>query len=270
MVIDTERGRWRCWRNKSHRGRHLYVLLGKILGCSYDVAKTMCGTVSLEDFESRVIQGLTGNEAEVDDGQWAEYPFPLHCKELRNGMPARHWGYLVGRGYDKTGIHMLRRYGVRACIAGDFMSRIVFPIWDWDLRMIGATGRAVIDAELRYKTEPRGPAAKCGFFGMKQIKEGGRRLYIVEGPLDACRMITLIPQKDRAVPLLGVNPTHEQLDIIRAISGVYKELVILMDADATARAMELQSELAVPSKLFFLPPGVKDPGEMKMLPDDWQ
>jgi hypothetical protein len=174
----------------------------------------------------------------------------------------RYHTYLENRGFANPE-RVARDYGLRWCSSGDFKGRLIFPIWV-EGKLVGWTGRAIGRTKNRYKAEPPGDGMQRLLWESGNIEDGDV-LAITEGPFDALKVSwAVIDEGVTAVALLTNKAGPEKLDRILKLSKKASRTVILLDRAAEGQAIQLQRQLAVISpEVLFLPPGVKDPGDLK-------
>jgi len=163
-----------------------------------------------------------------------------------------------------------------------FRSRVIFPIFDTQDRVVGFTGRIFNDQdhsnEPKYLNSPENPIFNKGrlLYGFSQNKKAIRekeQAILVEGQMDF-----LMAWQDgvkNVVATSGTALTEEQLKILKRVT---KTLLIGYDMDeagrlATERAIDLAKSADFRVQVLTLPEGVKDaadfvlarPGELKEL-----
>lgn len=163
-----------------------------------------------------------------------------------------------------------------------FRSRVIFPIFDSQDRVVGFTGRIFNDQdhpnEPKYLNSPENPIFNKGrlLYGFSQNKKAIRekeQAILVEGQMDF-----LMAWQDgikNVVATSGTALTEEQLKILKRVT---KTLLIGYDMDeagrlATERAIDLAKSADFRVQVLTLPEGVKDaadfvlarPGELKEL-----
>lgn len=163
-----------------------------------------------------------------------------------------------------------------------FRSRVIFPIFDTQDRVVGFTGRIFNESEHpnepKYLNSPESPVFNKGrlLYGFSQNKKTIRekeQAILVEGQMDF-----LMAWQDgikNVVATSGTALTEEQLKILKRVT---KTLLIGYDMDeagrlATERAIDLAKNADFRVQVLTLPEGVKDaadfvlaqPGELKNL-----
>jgi len=271
LGINLSTGMWACWRNVEHRGGSPHRLLMKLLGCSYEAIQALLvDTSDLRTIADRLTVEEKDNDEESTEDTHTEYepgivPLsdkPIHGKD--KPIHGRFFEYLTQRGFDYPHIYpMTSLYDLHCALIGQFKNRIIFPIHVND-RLIGYTGRCVDGGRLRYLSS--GPAIKRHLLWHDLLLQGGRRLWVVEGPFDALKIDYIsrrIGLPDRATCLFNVNPTESQLDELCEMAGRFDSVSLLFDRSALHEALLVQKML-FPTHIGVstLPDGVDDPGEL--------
>jgi hypothetical protein len=266
MMIDAQRGNWWCWRNPNHSGRDLAYLLARLFGISYEAAYGLIKP-------SRELLGAWNQnrsasplEPAPQRGNGSSTPF--QAAGLRrlylSSRNSRFWGYLMDRGFTKNWKDLADRYNLHCALTGDFRNRIVWPV-NAGHTIIGYTGRCIDGGHLRYLSLP-GDEVKKHLLWENTLAFGGRRLFIVEGPMDAMKLDWTFyceDIRDRATCLFGVNQTAEQLTAIRRLAPGYKQVLIMFDPGAVSTALNLKRALSdLHPRVVQVPETAEDPGDM--------
>jgi twinkle protein len=102
-------------------------------------------------------------------------------------------------------------------------------------------------------------------FGIWRCKEGGRRLVVVEGELDALSWSQIQGNRWDVVSVPnGASSAERMVKANLAFFESYTEVVLMMDADAPGQKAALEiAELLSPGKasIVVMPEGVKDPSD---------
>ena len=142
-----------------------------------------------------------------------------------------------------------------------FRDRIMFPILDGGLRVMGFGGRVLDDSLPKYLNSPETPVfnKRRSLFGLHRAKAKARdsgRLYVVEGYFD----VVALHQHgiDNAVATLGTALTEEHIR-----QGFAKTVYLVFDADAAGikaalKGAELFLKWRIDAKIMRLPKG-EDP-----------
>ena len=147
-----------------------------------------------------------------------------------------------------------------------FVNRIIFPIHNFDGRVVGFTARGYEGKiEPKYLNSKETPIFKKGniLFNYHRAKEAVRinkELIIVEGNMDAIRMYST--DFKNTIALMGTTMTTEQ---IQAIKKLRVPVILMLDNDdagliATKNNGKLLSEAEIEVKVVRLQ-GAKDPDE---------
>lgn len=159
-----------------------------------------------------------------------------------------------------------------------FRARVVFPLVDSRDRVLGFTGRLLVDlaGAPKYLNSPETAIfSKSRFlFGLNlarvAIKKAGR-VVVVEGQMDLVSNVQ--GGVENIVATSGTALTPAQIQILAKLA---KEVVFSFDADsagqkALERAVEICEAEGLVSLVAKLPPGAKDPDEaVKKFAADWQ
>jgi hypothetical protein len=167
-------------------------------------------------------------------------------------------------------------YGLLYSNEDSWNQRIIFPIY-MDEKLLCWTGRSIRpDAELRYlslshksKDKSKGQVAvrniKDTLWNYDDlIKQGGKRLYLVEGPFDALKLdFYAKPYNIRATCLFNNQISDAQAGWIAKLSKKFEDVRILFDTGAMTEALRMQIKISgLISGFDTLPNGVKDPGDL--------
>jgi hypothetical protein len=264
MGIHRKTGRWGCWRSSLHRGKTLASLLAAVLHCSYEQARALVDEDGASpDSMQEAVRALLGQEEPSPILQVLQLD-PSFRRIKSTGSTVRFFRYLQNRGFDHTE-DFITSYGLQCALTGTWGCRVVVPFLR-EGELVGWTARAIGPAEIRYKTHPPGPAIKQTLLGLDGLRHGGERLFVVEGPFDALKLDWCFWQGNsgnRAVPLLGTSATAAQVALLAELADMYREVVLLLDADAQAQALTLAGAVSfLRPRIGTLPPDRKDPGEM--------
>ena len=263
MGIDPKRNYFGCLRSSDHRGKKPQRLIMALTHISWDQACEMLGEEFIpEDFDlSTKRNKLLGRQEERIEKIKISEDF----KRLsRSGPRGRFFRYLVERGFDPEDIpDVCREYKLRCCLQGEWNSRLILPVIHDD-ELIGWTGRAIGNSELRYRAHPAGTRIKEFLFNQQAVKNGGRVLVINEGPLDSMKIDFY--GKDysiRAIGTMGLIIKDEQIAKIVQLAKRFDAVGIMLDAGTLKATMQLKQRLAMirPVKIKMLK-GFSDPGEI--------
>lgn len=255
-------GYYSCWKDASHRGKVEY-LLTQLLNISYNEAKELLkGKILLDDDWDLWYNIKTKKEEPLKEIQ-----FPKEFREIKNsGMEKMFYNYLSKRGFEVTQ-EFLSKYKLKCSLIGDFSYRIILPIIE-DGKLITWTGRSIDpNAVLRYKDLASNQSvkkAKHCIYNYDNIKYGGRKLYILEGPFDVLKLDWYSPKDISATCIFTTSMTDEQVSMLIKASEKFKEVFITLDRGADHQALKLLDQLSFLNNIDIkkLPDDIKDAGEM--------
>ena len=248
MGLELGSSKWACWKNARHRGRNAAYLIAALTGCSSETAAELAGlgvASGVDDLRARLtaLDGPPLSKAK----QLPRYELRPACFRLRPGghRSRRFLQYLEGRGLPAESV---ARYQLHGSDSGDFRGRVVLPIVCQG-RTVGATGRAIRRGR-RYHTLPGGVGTQSLL--LEQLATGGQLLVIVEGPFDALALDWAAHTGDlpvHAVALGGLALTEPKRVALDRLAARYARTVLLLDATALSRSLELQRELGARDRL---------------------
>lgn len=284
LGINLTNGKWGCHRDSSHRGLAARSLIKHILGCSSPQSALIVKQYSHSDPDTleAALAALNVDDNEVvkhDEDvvrlaarQKLEPQFEDFYQIKPRGITKRFFTYLAERGYDNPQ-EVIERYGLRCAMTGRYKDRVIIPIRHSD-ELLGWTSRAIGMVKDAPRYLMSSDDVKTTVFNYDQLKKGGERLFIVEGPFDAIKIdnhsLTHVPPTlvgdhnlvhYRATCTFGTSLTVSQLAILRAMVKGFDETWILFDRGAEGPAETLSSWLGVPT--MGLPDFIDDPGELK-------
>lgn len=260
MGISLTASLWGCWRNPQHRGKNPTTLVQAYLGCTWSQAKLAVNAYTASNPDTLGVIPPDWLEATSEAPRAASEPFtvPPWRPITPDGATQVHWRYLERRGFDDVG-RLVKLYSLKACLTGDYKGRVIVPFHQGG-SLVGITGRAIGSATLRYLSS--GKAVKTTVFNEDELREGGKTLYVVEGPFDALKVDFYGRDLGvRATCAFGVSLTMDQSAIIAELSKGFDQTVVLFDHDAIEPAY-LASDWIPGSTIGQLPDGVDDPGEL--------
>lgn len=262
LGINPESGAWGCLRDNSHRGKSAKTLVRALLACSGIQANHIITQYSHADPDS-----LEGALALLDPTPvMQEAPkidpnreFKTFRDILTRGTTKRFYQYLEKRGYhDPYGI--IDYYDLKCAVVGKYKDRLIIPIRQSG-ELLGWTSRAIVDPRDAPRYLASSSDVKATVFNYDNIKDGGDKLFIVEGPFDALRIDDFGRKNGmRATCTFGTDVTTGQIILLRALMRGFKETWVLFDNNADGPAQRLADWTN--AKTAKLPPGVKDPGEL--------
>lgn len=299
LNLDVWNPVWGCLRNAAHRGRDPRRLVQRLLGCSYTQSLKLVqgeqAVVGDLDAELQRIR-LEYSPAASSPGAGVYVGHP-HTRQspteainrpvLRVAAGIRpllfnngHYAplfieYLVGRGFGLDVAEVVKTYDLHYSITGEFPWRLLFPIKDMEGNLRGWTGRDIRNnPTLRYKTT--GQLARELLFNEHQVwqrleaGESLRRLYIVEGPVDALKM-DYYGRADgcAALGVMGTGVAAEQMARLPTFikhRGVTETVFLFDNPAARMLAFPLSRSLAeITGKVVValnIPYEGKDPGKL--------
>ena len=278
MAISLAGKGFKCWRDRTHAGRHPAKLIQVLLGCSWEQANRYAGTAKSlpNDFLDKIRGALMQvNNAEVQ----YKLDLPNEFKPF-SGLPSSkpYTNYLLGRGLSELQIRRASaEYGIRYASQGDYRGRVVFPVW-FDGQLVGWTGRTICSNEdLRYKTlsnnpekgPPTAPRPISDYLLFFDIIKRSKAKYLVigEGPFDALKVNILGTKLGVVSTCLFTNSASQaQLGLLHELVPQFERSFVLLDTAAIAQAGRLVSQLAALNvQGRVLPNGYKDPGELNSI-----
>lgn len=267
MGIRLTDGAWGCFRNPEHRGRSPIYLVARLRHCSMDEARelvesnTYAEDISIADLRKR----MERLDADLDAPQRKTLDFPDSFRkfvETATFADKRIHTYLRRRGFPNV-LEVASFYGLRLATSGSWRSRVIFPlVIDGELR--GWTGRAIVKATARYKTFPEDESVRELVWNHDGAKEGGRLLLVTEGPFDGMKIDWYGRSCGvRAIGNLGVSCNPAKAALICDLADRYDQVGVMLDAQANARAIDLQNALALShARWIGIPAEVEDPGAL--------
>jgi len=177
--------------------------------------------------------------------------------------------FLTKKGFLKSDLKLAGLVGEKAGKIFDiFRGRIIFPIFDFQGRVVGYSARILNDNQLvaKYITTPQSPIynKSAVIYGLFQAREAIRSLdevVVVEGNMDVVGLANY--GQENVVAISGTALTSKQL---ATLGHLTKNIKISFDNDeagiaATLRAIELGSELGIKLMIIDLK-DAKDPDEL--------
>jgi len=222
---------------------------------------------------------------EVSEEELEPPVLPSTFRHLNDGLPASfpYRTYLEARGYTDDDLPWLDELGLRYATRGAWKGRVLFPVRVYG-KLMSWTGRTIWPSEeLRYRTLSIDP---------EKAKYGGDRpalgpinhnllwhdhlldvdadtFVAVEGPFDALRVEQVAGDDGVAVTcLFSALPTEAQVKLLYDVLPRFKYRYLLLDNDMMATSMRVADQLvATGLKPRFLPPDLKDPGDVELTRD---
>ncbi len=262
LGVNLSTGSWGCLRNPEHRGHSATYLIGTLLRCSQHQARIIVDQYSRSDPEQLDKLSLestprqAANQVDVKGTEMPPSTYPI----LATGSTAKFWQYLQVRGFDPAAA--IQQYKLQCCLTGEFKDRLIIPIFKFKA-LFAWTGRALgtpVSAP-RYLSSKQ---IKETIFNEDELMQGGKLLFICEGPFDAMKLDHYgRDQGARATCGYGTSLTIEQVVLLNSRRNRFKKTVILFDRDAVEPAFIARDWLPSSSVVVgTLPDGVEDPGEL--------
>src|ERR1700733_8416251 len=265
LSISLTKDAFGCWRNAKHAGRKPYSLVAALLGCSFSQARVIVAQYNATDPASfdEAITALGGAPEAPQQPLALPEGLPPDFRQIKpTGLTSRFWRYLENRGFDDV-VALTQQYGLLCCQHGRWKDRVIIPLYQGG-KLIGWTARAIqpVISAPRYLSSS--PAIKNTVFNEDILLQGGKILYITEGPFDAIKIDFYGSRLGvRSTCLFGVNPTVDQISILRALSKNFEQVRILFDAEAFEPALLISDWLSAKNvAIESLPVGIKDPGNL--------
>jgi hypothetical protein len=179
------------------------------------------------------------------------------------GITKRFFKYLQGRGYEDP-TEIINKFDLRCASTGKYQDRIILPV-RLNGELLGWTSRAIGNPKLAPRYLASSEDVKMTVLNYDElIKEGGQRLFIVEGPFDAIKMDGHVNLKShmeiRATCTFGTSVTLSQIVLLRNLVKAFTETWILFDVGAERPANDICTWVG--ANLALLPSEVKDPSEL--------
>lgn len=282
LGVNLTTGKWGCHRDASHRGKSPRTLIKAILACSSQQAGFIVRQYSHSDPDT-LEAALAVLEADNNDSVYHDTDIAKKARHQKmgpqfddfydikaRGITNRFYHYLEGRKMDGLPA-LIKRYDLKCSLVGRYKDRIIIPIRHSG-ELLGWTARAIVTPREAPRYLASNEEVKTTVFNYDQLKKGGERLFVVEGPFDAIKIdnhyFTHSLDRDsdalvgfRATCTFGTSPTISQIAVLRALVKVYDETWVLFDNGADGPGAELAEWIG--AKQAYLPPGIEDPGEFR-------
>ena len=270
LGVSKLSGAWHCWRDTTHSGRSPTRLVQALLGISWDAAKAIVeddASIAPKESWGELRSRLTASAGSQSGAVVAEpvvFPqefFPLSTPSP--GAKAIFRSYLARRGFSNLN-ELTSRYKLRGALSGEFNRRLIFPFYQ-EGELLGWTARSVSRTSIvRYKTECA--CQRRVLYNYDQLLGGGKRLVLVEGPIDALKLDFYGASEGwRAGALLGLDLSHGKMSAIARLAPGFDRIGILLDRGAQGKARKLAAALSFleqPIEVLKPTPDVEDPGDM--------
>jgi hypothetical protein len=271
MGINLQSYKWGCHRDPSHRGKSARTLIKSLLGCSGTQANAVVQQYSASDPDS-LEAALSSLEAVPESKEAPRKSCDEEFSQFKpikaTGVTKRFYDYLKSRGYEypKT---IIGWYDLRCAVTGQYKDRIIIPV-HLNGELLGWTSRAIGNPRNAPRYLASSQDIKQAVFNFDELKEGGKRLFIVEGPFDALRLDSfgrgIIPSKYyhpfRATCVFGTSVTIAQRILLRSMIKRWEKVFVMFDHGAEGPALELAEWTG--AHVAYLPPHVEDPGAMSL------
>jgi DNA primase len=228
-VNSEKHSLWRCF-GCGAQGNSI-MLVAELMGVGYKRAKDM-----MDD------RGLFNHISSIPSKIEIALPYKILSFRLPLCVEFPVWSdwaedpkqYVIARGITKE---QIERWNIGYAVYGRLGSRIVFPIVDFQGKIVGYSARTYINSPKRYLEPHSGEGAKSGtIFGMKHwpdydvrqfvcITEGVINALAVERALDAC------PTFDTVVPPIAAIRGSNLLESHILALSTFKHFFVLSDND---------------------------------------
>lgn len=253
LNINLKTGRFKCWRNSSHKGTPA-KLISTIKKCSYSEAVNL-----LNKNEIRPI-ALTLVEPELE--KFSEVK-PIELLPEFGYPDENTINYLINRGFEKQTVDdLIDRYNLLSDLSNltRFKQRLILPIKE-NNHVVGWTGRAIVESVNRYVSYPSSIGSLI--FNYDLCLTGGRALVIVEGPLDVLKADFYSPVGINFCGLMGHEITPGRVNRLLKLAKRHDSVYLSLDDDAFSSQCELLFHLGIFNPKFLpLPENIHDQGSM--------
>jgi|SRR5712671_569410 len=278
LGINLQTSKWGCHRDAEHRGKSPRTLIKAILGCSSPQAgfivkqyshsdpDTLEAALAVLEADNRGVIKHDEDIAKQAKRQQLGPQFKDFNRIKVRGITRRFFEYLQSRGYENPQ-DVIEHYDLRCSLTGRYKDRIIIPVRHSD-ELIGWTSRALGKPLNAPRYLASSEDVKAFIFNFDELKDGGDRLIITEGPFDAIRIDNhnfthkgYNPIFFRATCTFGTSCTISQIALLRALKKNFNETWILFDHGAEKPANDLAEWLG--AKVANLPDGYDDPSELE-------
>ena len=266
MGISLTKEAYGCWRSPNHSGKRPHRLVQALLGCSHTQAAIVVAQYEAPDPDTleQAMAALTGTSEPPKAVKGQPHPvMPTDFRHIKpKGLTMGFWYYLQARGFDDVA-DLCFHYDLKCALTGNWKGRIIIPFYQKG-ELIGWTGRAITDPVHAPRYLSSSNAVKQCVFNEDTLFDGGRLLFIVEGPFDALKLDYYgEPSGARATCVFGTSMSIDQLATLSRLRRRFKKVVILFDNDAVEPAFYASDWLHASNVVIGqLPNGLKDPGEL--------
>ncbi len=266
LSISLEKDAWGCWRNAEHCGRAPHTLMAALLGCGIGPARALAKAYTAADPEGigQALAALTATpEAPKPMAGHEVLLYPPEFRPIKaTGSTARFWQYLSRRHFDDVG-DLCARYQLRCALTERWKDRVIIPFFD-QRSLIGWTARAIQPTLEAPRYLSSSETVKKIIFNEDELMDGGKVLFITEGPFDALKIDYYgEPYHARATCGFGLLLSIDQVAILSKLRKRFKKVIILFDQGALEASFAALDWLQGPNvSIGSLPEGFKDPGEL--------
>jgi hypothetical protein len=192
------------------------------------------------DFQLQIKKRMSTKEI-YEEALEKKYVFAPASIELKNlsSYSVIHSCFLYFIKGRKYTVEELAEWHVRACLFGEYGSRLIFPIY-YKGKLVNYVGRSILNIKKKYKNCSNEEAIITSsnlLYGYDFIKVGQDELVICEGVFDTIRV-----GKGLAVSILGKKISPSQIELVASLN-IKKRITILLDGDALLEAKNLANEL---------------------------
>ncbi len=288
MGLNPDTGWWSCWRHrKAHSGKSPLRLIMRLLGVTYYEAREIAGLgedyVDPEGFDAIAarILGRLKHDGPAPAAERRFLDLDPGFKPLTDSISTRrHWNYLFKqRGFNerRQGVEdvdrLVKLYGLMAGVSGGWANRVIIPYYQ-DRELVTWTGRAIGDAEIRYRdleTDVSLIPPKDTLFNidcmLDETNPEGAILIVQEGPIDALKVDFY--GRDLGVRSCAVSTNSigdDQAYLLKAAERRFSRILIAMDAKTdygVVDSMRMRQQLNfIRCSITQLPPGAPDGGAL--------
>lgn len=177
------------------------------------------------------------------------------------------YNHLINKGYKPDEIansNLIQKSEKTGNYYDLFRKRLIFPILDLKSRVVGFSGRIVVDGEPKYYNSRDSVIFKKGnlLFGLNLVQKNSNRdkIMLVEGNVDVVKLHQM--GINYVVAALGTAFTERQATLLKRYG---KEVYLCLDGDgagqkATMRDIEILKSIGVEPRVVIIPDNM-DPDE---------
>jgi hypothetical protein len=281
LSLNVEKPFWACWRNKAHRGRNPSILLARLLHISRAQALNMIeGHNNNPDHFEQAVANLAPQEEEEKPGaveKEIKMPkeFRVFSDTLTWGPEIRFVSYLANphpkRGFDEYWYKLVKKYDLRWAVTGEYTNRVIIPVYH-EGKLATWTARAIGNAQIRYRTleraQERRDIKECLLLPPDLLNVPRDLLIVSEGPFDAMKLQIFGEHLSAtATCLFGLTMSNAQMALLGKLRKRYRQVAVLLDLEEQVQGGTMRDAFheifGGNVKQAKLPPGVKDPGDLK-------